>query len=109
MDTVILVLVLVTVVVPIALMWEKKRSAEIVRGWAERNGFTVHETEFRALKRGPFSLTTWNFQAVRRVVVSGQDGERKTGWVRCNAYLPANNVEVRWEEEQPQPQPRPYR
>ena len=97
METVILILVVLAIVVPIALTWEKRRSAQILRRWAERNGFTVHESEFRALKRGPFSLTTWNYQAVRRVTVTGQDGERKTGWIRCNAYLPTDKVEVRWD------------
>jgi len=97
MDTLILVFVLVAIVVPIALAWERRRSAQIVRRWAERNGFTVHESEFRALKRGPFSLTTWTYQAVRRVVVSGQDGERKAGWVRCNAYWPTDKLDVRWD------------
>lgn len=97
MDTVILVLVLLAIVVPLALAWEKRRSAEIVRRWAERSGFTIYESEFRALKRGPFSLTTWNYQAVRRIVAVGKDAKQKTGWVRCNAYLPTDRVEVRWD------------
>ena len=69
MNTVILVLVIVAVMVPIALAWENRRSAKIVRRWAEQNGFAIIESDFRALKRGPFWATTWNYQAVRRVAV----------------------------------------
>jgi hypothetical protein len=69
----------------------------IVRRWAEQNGVTLDESAFRALKRGPFWATTRNYQAVRRVAVTGQDGKRKTGWVRCNAYWPTDKVEVRWD------------
>jgi len=97
MDTVIFVLVLLVIVVPIALVWENRRSAQIVRRWAEQNGFTINESEFRALKRGPFWLTTWNYQAVRRLAITGQNGQQKTGWVRCNAYWPTDKVEVRWD------------
>jgi hypothetical protein len=97
MNTAILVLVLVAIVVPIALAWEKRRSAELVRRWAEQNNFTVNKSDFRALKRGPFWATTWNYQAVRRIAVSGQDGQQKTGWIRCNAYWPTDKIEVRWD------------
>jgi len=107
MSTFIVIVIFLAIIVPLALAGDKSRSAEIVRRWAERNGFTIKESEFRALKRGPFSLTTWNYQAVRRIVVTGQDGKQKTGWIRCSPHWPwpRDRVEVRWDEEEPQPQP----
>ena len=97
MKTKILVFVVIAIIVPATLVWENWRSAEIVRRWAKQNGFTINESDYRILKRGPFWATTWTYQVVRRIVVTGQDGKQKTGWIRCNAYWPTNKVEVRWD------------
>ncbi|MFH0908318.1 MAG: hypothetical protein V1929_06115 [bacterium] len=101
MNTVIFVVLFVLVLIAIVVLasaWEKRRSADIVRRWAEQNGFTIIESDFRALlKRGPFWASTWTYQAVRRVTVTGKDGKQKTGWVRCNVYWPTDKVEVRWD------------
>ena len=78
-----------------------RRSAEVLRGWADAEGFELLHSEPRYLFRGPFSLTTEKGQTVYRVMVRDRSDRTRTGWVRCGHWfwgLSSDDTEVRWED-----------
>lgn len=91
---------IVLIVVPLGLWWEVKRSTTIVRQWAESNNLLLSSTEFRWVKRGPYSgWATSTQQAVHRIVVTDAQGRQMSGWLQCkNLYGKGDKIEVKWDE-----------
>jgi hypothetical protein len=97
---------LLFLVVAIALIgsiaWHFARSRSVLDQWADEQGFTILDSEYRNLFRGPFFWTTSRGQTVYYVTVRDQQGTERSGWVRCGGWfwgLMTNKAEVRWENE----------
>jgi hypothetical protein len=92
------------VLVPLAillLILDFTRQIAILTQWAIENGFKILDSERRFFRRGPFFWTTSRGRVVYYVRVKAEDGEIRSGWVRCgNWWLGVfiNQAEVRWDE-----------
>ena len=91
---------IVLIVVPLGLWWEVKRSTSIVRKWAEANAFTLNATQFRWVRRGPYSgWATATWQAVHRIRVTDSTGREISGWMQIkDLYGKGNSLEVKWDD-----------
>ena len=69
---------------------ESVRAFSDLRRWADRSGYTIIVRE--QASESPFGKASGG-PLIFRVVVQGQGGERRWGWVRCGGVL-----EVRWGE-----------
>ncbi len=79
------------------------RAGNMLRQWAEQNGYQIIHSEHRFLRRGPFFWTTSRNQAVMYVEVVDAQGYQHRGYVRLGSWwwgLWQDRVEVRWEEEE---------
>ena len=85
----------------IFLWWAQRqqyrRSAALVRQWADLNGFTINELRYRWLRHGPF-FAFWSWQDVFRVTVTDPKGRVRRGWIRTGGWL-SDRPLVRWDDE----------
>jgi len=84
-----------------SIYWYYRSSAEILQGWARQNGYHIVSQERRAIRTGPFFLTTGRGQAVFRVTIQDPAGYTRNGWVRVGSFwggLFSDKVETRWDE-----------
>ena len=88
------------IIVPLGLWWEVRRSTNIVRKWVEANNFALNSTEFRWIKRGPYSgWATATWQAVHRITVTDSSGKQMSGWVQIkDLYGKGDKLEVEWDD-----------
>ncbi len=98
-----LVILFVIAVSGLAIYLYYTRANDLLRRWAEQNGYQIIHSEHRYLHRGPFFWTTSRNQVVMYVQVVDAQGYQRGGYVRLGSWwwgLFSNQVEVRWEEEQ---------
>jgi hypothetical protein len=91
----------VAVLALLLFAWQFRRSDTLLERWAERNGYTLIEREYRWFARGPFFWTSSKGQTVYRVTVEDKAGRRRSGWVRCGGWffgLLSDTAEVRWDD-----------
>jgi hypothetical protein len=91
----------VAAVVAAGLAWRFHRCNNLLRAWADRNGFRLIRKEYCWVRKGPFYWTTSKSQTVYRVTVEDWDGEHRGGWVRCGSWwlgLWSDKVEARWDD-----------
>ena len=87
-------------ILAVAATFHFQRSGNILRWWAERNGFRLVAWEYRWFFTGPFWFRAKG-QTVYRVVVEDRAGRRRAGWVRCGGWflgLWTDKAEVRWDQ-----------
>ncbi|GAG10614.1 unnamed protein product, partial [marine sediment metagenome] len=74
-----------------------RKSAALVRRWADLNGFTIIDLRYLWLRHGPFFFV-WAHQAVFRVTVTDRKGRARRGWIRTGEWL-SDRPLVRWDDE----------
>ncbi|WP_367871906.1 hypothetical protein [Luteolibacter sp. Populi] len=92
-------LLLVAAAIIWGVFWEERRSAQILKDWATREGVKVVSSERRYFFRGP-DFNASKSQAVFRVKVQDGGGCMRQGWVKCGgrwAGLLHNQAEVKWD------------
>jgi hypothetical protein len=84
-----------------SIAWHYSRSRAVLEQWAAQNGYQIVNSEYRTFRRGPFLWSTSKGQTVYYVEVYDQQGNRRSGWVRCGSWwmgLWNDQAEVRWDE-----------
>ena len=74
------------------------RSRSLLQSWAMDNGYKIVQSEFRFFRKGPFFWTSSKAQTVYYVTVRADQGETRSGWVRCGGWwfgLMSSKTEVR--------------
>lgn len=88
------------------LSWSLRRGRTLLARWAAANGFTLVQTEWRWIAKGPYFWRSSNNQMVYRIAVSDAGGTVRRGWARCGGWvwgLLTDQVDVRWDEAPRQP------
>jgi hypothetical protein len=78
------------------------RSISLLDEWAERNDYEIIQSERRHLLKGSFTWTSSKGQTVYFVTIRDQQGNLRSGWVRCGGFLTgmfSDNTEVHWNDE----------
>ena len=76
--------------------FDKARS--FLEDWARENGQQLIDCERRSFLRGPFFLTTSNYQIVYRITVEDQSGQKRRGYARVGGWMTglfSDEVDVR--------------
>ncbi len=76
------------------------RSKLLLEKWANENRYQLLLAEYRSIRKRPF-LWSAKGQAVYRVEVRDEQGDKRKGWVRCGSWLLgvfANEVKVKWDD-----------
>ena len=100
-DFPMLVVPLVILLAVGSLVWHFHRSRTLLDQWAEQNGFTILDREYRNFFKGPYFWTSSRAQTVYHVKVRDREGSVRSGWVRCGGWvlgLLSDQTEVRWED-----------
>jgi hypothetical protein len=76
------------------------RAKLLLEKWANENQYQLLHAEYRSIRRRPF-LWSAKGQAVYRVEIRDEQGNERTGWVRCGSWLLgvfADEVKVKWDD-----------
>jgi hypothetical protein len=96
--TIIWIVLVVALVVGLT-WWQHARAEEIVQKWAQKRGVEIVSAQKRYLRTGPFLLYARG-QFVFRVVVRGQGGAERSGWLRVGSWLVgifSDKTEIVWD------------
>ena len=97
-----LIVSLGSILIWLALWQQLNRGGQILRGWAEENGYRIVQYQHRRFFKGPFSKAVDSGQLVYRITVEDQHRNLLNGWIRCGGSLFGralpDMVEVRWDE-----------
>jgi hypothetical protein len=66
--------------------WDRQ-GRNMVKHWAEDNGYQLVSLEHRVLNRGPFGLSTSRMQMIYSLVVMDESGLVRQGWARCGGWF----------------------
>ncbi len=91
---------MIAIVIPF-LAWHRKRSRELVEGWANANVLTITDVERRFLRTGPFFWCRSRGQEVFYVVVHDARGDERGAYVRTGGWILgqfSEQVTVRWDD-----------
>ncbi len=81
-------------------VWRSRRSAQIIRNWADANGYRVLESRLMLFWTGPFFWRKSGQQQVFRVTVRDKTGTTQTTWIRCGHWwlgLVSSEIKVHWD------------
>ena len=95
------ILILVLVIVLIA--WSASRSRNMLKSWADENGYQIEDAQWRWFRKGPYFWKSSKNQHVYHFVASDEDGVQRSGWARCGGYwlgLFTSDIDVTWDDEQ---------
>ncbi len=84
------------------LLWQSRRSRDILKRWASENGYTVVSSQMRVLFRGPFWWRTSSSQSVFKVMVRDVEGRVRTGFIRVGGFflgMMSDQANVEWTDE----------
>ena len=96
--SVVIWLLLVAAAIIWGVYWEERRSTQILKDWAEREGLKVLSSERRYSYADDFKAS--RSQAVFRVKVQDEKGFTRHGWVKCGGWwagLLKNRAEAQWD------------
>lgn len=96
-------LIFVLVIAVAGLYWQYSRSRTLLEGWALQNDFELLSSDYRYLRKGPFTWTSSRNQTVYYVTVGDKQNQVRSGWVRCGGWwvgLYSGETEVAWDEKQ---------
>src|SRR5262245_36776457 len=102
-DSPLLLILLVVVAVGIsiaALVWRYQRADQMIRQWAERNGYELVSAEHCWFWRGPYWFWTSKSQMVYRITVREQYGGERSAYVRLGGWflgMWSDEVDVTWD------------
>jgi hypothetical protein len=97
---IVAVAVVVATLLALLVAWSFRRSAFLLEEWAVGHHYQVLDRHYCWFCKGPFTWTSSNGQAVYRVTVADERGNRRCGWVRCGGWfwgLLSDQVEARWD------------
>jgi hypothetical protein len=80
--------------------WENRRSKDLIDRWAHSNKLRLVQMEHRIYFARPLGWRNVTGQAVYRITVVDQYGQRQSGWVRCGGRwwgLHSDKITVRWD------------
>jgi hypothetical protein len=95
-----IIIVPVAALLIFAIIWTHKRSAFLLRQWAEENDLRIVAQEERKFFRGPFLWNSSKGQMVYYVTVEEGDGNLKSGFVRLGSWalgIFSDQVAVKWD------------
>ena len=75
------------------------KSKRLLEKWVRENRYELLHAEYRSIRRRPF-LWSAKGQAVYRVEIRDEQGDRRKGWVRCGSWLLgvfADEVKAKWD------------
>ena len=104
LDTVITLIWLVIIVVGLTIYttYHKSSGEKALQKWAEREGHTIIDSEWKWALYGPFFFTcTSQSQRVFKVTLRTKDGRLRKAWVRLGGYflgLMSDQVDVKWKD-----------
>ena len=101
MGTIIIPVAIVAVLLILAFGSSRMKTARaLVRGWAEKMGFTLLRLERRDFFQGPFFFRSGKTQFVYYLVVMDRGGHRRKGFIRVGSFwlgcLTSESIAVRW-------------
>lgn len=95
-------LAIVVAMLGVMLNWQYSRSRSMLEGWAKQNEYELLNSDYRYLRKGPFTWTSSKNQTVYYVTVRDKQNRVRSGWVCCGGWwrgLYANRAEVRWDDK----------
>jgi hypothetical protein len=81
-------------------IWAYAKAKDILRRWAGKNGFEIEGNKY-CLFKGPYFWSSSGAQIVFYVTVREQNGDRRSGWVRCGSWILGplvEKIDVMWKE-----------
>jgi hypothetical protein len=100
MESMFRLLAVVVVIGFAVVVWHCSRARNILKQWADGNGYEILSSEQRWLRRGPFWLSSAG-QEIFYVTIRTSDGGLKSGWVRCGSSflgILVKQADVQWDE-----------
>jgi hypothetical protein len=100
MESVFPLLALVAIIGFSVVVRHCSRARNILKQWADDNGYEILSSEQRWLRRGPFWLSSGG-QEIFYVTLRTSDSELKRGWVRCGSSflgILVKQADVQWDE-----------
>ena len=97
---IVLAFVLLGILAPV-LYLHISRSRDLLKRWADENGYEITHAEHRMFRKGPYVFSSRG-QTVYRVEVRDPQGLARKGWVRCGSWwagVLSDQVEARWDEQ----------
>jgi hypothetical protein len=76
------------------------KSKRLLEKWVRENRYELLHAEYRSIRKRPF-LWSAKGQAVYRVEIRDEQGNRRKGWVRCGSWLLgvfADEVKAKWDD-----------
>jgi hypothetical protein len=95
-------LIFVLVIAVAGLYWQYSRSRTLLERWAMQNDFELLSSDYRYLRKGPFTWTSSRNQTVYFVTVRDKQNQVRSGWVRCGGWwvgLYSDKTEVAWDDQ----------
>ena len=78
----------VPLAVVIWLMWKGyARARANLQRWVDDQGYSLVTAKQAWVMRGPYTWTASNAQIVFRINVLDEQGQERTGWIRCGHWL----------------------
>jgi hypothetical protein len=81
---------------------QNSRSRSLLEGWAMQNDYELLNSDYRYLRKGPFTWTSSNNQTVYYVAVRDKENHVRSGWIRCGEFwlglYAADKTEVQWDD-----------
>lgn len=97
---VILTVLPLAVAVVVLIWWQHTRASDILRQWAQKDGFEVISANKRYIRTGPFFMDHSRGQFVFRIVVRDRSGTKRTGWLLVGGWLAgvaSNKSRISWD------------
>jgi len=91
--------VVVSIIFGVRIVQHYSRVDVVLKKWAQDNSCVILHGEIRWLRKGPFLLSA-DGQTVYYVKVRDENGNIRTGWVRCGGCFVgewSGKVETRWD------------
>jgi hypothetical protein len=82
------------------MVWQRRRSANRLRHWAQANAYEFLFVERRYLRFGPFCWTTSGLQEVFYVSIRERNGNMRNAFVRMGGWFLgqlSDRIDVRWD------------
>jgi hypothetical protein len=97
----VLPIVLALVAAIAGLYWQSSRSRTLLKRWAMQNDYALLSSQYRYLRKGPFTWTSSKNQTVYYVTVRDKQNHIRSGWVCCGGWwlgVYSDKTEVSWDE-----------
>ena len=103
MDTLFTILpaIIFVILITAFMTYHKNSGLREVEKWAKDEGLEILSAEYRWVKRGPYFISSSNYQRIFYVTVRDESGKIKKCWIKAGGLLfglLSDKFDIRWEE-----------